>query len=94
MACATHSFPRSADVAHVTFINQLRQHTGGVPSIDVEAKSIQQLLRMLSERFPELAPHLDAGVAIAIDGQIYQDALFQQIGPDSDVHLLPMIAGG
>ncbi len=81
-------------MAHVTFITQLRQHTGGVASTDIDAKSIQQLLRLLSERFPELAPHLDAGVAIAIDGQIYQDALFQEIGPGSDVHLLPMIAGG
>ena len=81
-------------MAHVTFITQLRQFTGGVANTDVDAKSVQQLLRMLGERFPELAPHLEAGVAIAIDGQIYQDALFQEIGPDSDVHLLPMIAGG
>ncbi len=88
------STQRSVEVAHVTFITQLRQHTGGVASVDVEATSVQQLLRLLSERFPELAPHLDAGVAIAIDGQIYQDALFQDIGTDSDVHLLPMIAGG
>ena len=34
------------------------------------------------------------GVAVAIDGQIYQDALFQTIGPESEVFLLPAIAGG
>ena len=81
-------------MAHVTFITQLVQHTGGVRSLDVEAASVQRLFAILSEKFPELAPHLEAGVAVAIDGQIYQDALFQTIGPDSDVHILPMIAGG
>lgn len=81
-------------MAHVTFMTQLRQFTGGIGSVDVDASSIQQLYRILSERFPELAPHLEAGVAVAIDGQIFQDALFQEIGTDSDVHLLPMIAGG
>jgi sulfur-carrier protein len=81
-------------MAHVTFITQLRQYTEGTAGLDVDANSVQQLLRILGERYPALAPHLDAGVAIAIDGQIYQDALFQPIGPDSDVHLLPMLAGG
>jgi hypothetical protein len=31
---------------------------------------------------------------VAIDGQIYQDALLQEIPPESDVHILPAIAGG
>jgi hypothetical protein len=31
---------------------------------------------------------------VAIDGQIYQDALFQPIAADSEVFLLPQIAGG
>ena len=81
-------------MAHVTLITSLTQVTGGVRALDVEASSVQRLLRALSEKFPELAPHLEAGVAAAIDGQIYQDALFQEIGADSDVHILPMIAGG
>ncbi len=81
-------------MAHVTFITQLRQFTDGVACLDVDARSVQQVLRILGDKFPALAPHLEAGVAIAIDGQIYQDALFQEIGPDSDVHILPMIAGG
>ena len=41
-----------------------------------------------------MQPHLEEGVAVAIDGQIYQDALFQPIGPNSEVFLLPQIAVG
>jgi hypothetical protein len=33
-------------------------------------------------------------VAVAIDGQIYQDALLEPIGPDGEVFILPQIAGG
>jgi sulfur-carrier protein len=81
-------------MAHVTFMTQFQASTGGIASVEVEAQSVQQLIRILSERFPALAPQLETGVAFAIDGQLYQDALFQTIGADSDVHVLPMLAGG
>ena len=80
-------------MAHVSLIGNLRQYTGGVTELDVEAANVRQLFARLGEKFPELLPHLETGSAVAIDGQIYQDALFQPIGPDSDVHILPQIAG-
>jgi molybdopterin converting factor small subunit len=81
-------------VAHITLIGNLRQFTGGVSALDVDAATVRQLFTRLGQKYPELAPHLEAGSAVAIDGQIYQDALFQEIGPDSEVHILPQIAGG
>jgi molybdopterin synthase sulfur carrier subunit len=81
-------------MAHVTLIGNLPQFTGGVASVELPAASIRQLFRQLSERFPELAPHLEQGLAVAIDGHIYQDDLLAEIGPDSEVHVLPQIAGG
>jgi molybdopterin converting factor small subunit len=81
-------------MAHVTLIGNLRQFTGGVSELDVEATSVRQLFSRLGQQFPDLLPHLEQGSAVAIDGQIYQDALFQEIGADSDVHILPQIAGG
>ncbi len=81
-------------MAHVTLIGNLAQFTGGVTAVDVSAQSINQLFRELSERFPALAPHLRDGLAVAIDGQIYQDDLLTEIAPDSEVHILPQIAGG
>ena len=81
-------------MAHVSLIGNLRQFTGGVSELEVEAANVRQLFARLGEKFPGLLPHLETGPAVAIDGQIYQDALFQEIGPDSDVHILPQIAGG
>jgi sulfur-carrier protein len=81
-------------MAHVSLIGNLRQYTGGVTELEVEAANVRQLFTRLGEKYPALLPHLETGSAVAIDGQIYQDALFQEIGPDSDVHILPQIAGG
>jgi molybdopterin converting factor small subunit len=81
-------------MAHVTLIGNLRQFTGGVTELDIEAGNVRQLFVRLGEKYPALLPHLETGSAVAIDGQIYQDALLQEIGPDSDVHILPQIAGG
>jgi molybdopterin converting factor small subunit len=81
-------------MAHVTLTGNLRQHTGGVAELDIEAASVRQLIARLGEAYPALAPCLAEGVAVAIDGQIYQDALLQEIPPGSDVHILPPIAGG
>ena len=81
-------------MAHVTLIGNLRQFTGGVTELDVEAANVRQLFAGSARNIPTSLPHLETGSAVAIDGQIYQDALLQEIGPDSDVHILPQIAGG
>jgi molybdopterin converting factor small subunit len=81
-------------MAHVTLTGNLRQYTGGVAELEVEAASVRQLFASLSQDFPSLAPLLEQGLAVAIDGQIYQDALFQEIGAGSEVFILPQIAGG
>lgn len=81
-------------MAHVTLIGNLRQYTGGVSELTVKAATVRQLFTRLGEKFPDLLPHLEQGSAVAIDGQIYQDALLQPIAPDSEVHILPQIAGG
>lgn len=81
-------------MARVILSGTLKQLAGGVSEVDVDARDVRQLLRALGERCPELAPHLNDGYAIAIDGEIFQDALFAPIRPDSEVHLVPAIRGG
>jgi sulfur-carrier protein len=81
-------------MAQVTLIGNLRQFTGGATQMAIDAKNVRQLFAKLAVLHPTLAPHLEQGLAVAIDGQIDQDALFQEIGPDAEVHILPQIAGG
>ena len=81
-------------MARVVLVGNLAQLTGGVAEFTLSATSVRQLFRQLGDLHPEIAPHLEEGVAVAIDGQIYQDAMFQEIGPNSEVFVLPQIAGG
>jgi molybdopterin converting factor small subunit len=81
-------------MARVVLVGNLARLTGGVAELQLSATSIKQLFQQLGERYPDITPHLNEGIAVAVDGQIYQDDLFQPIAPDSEVFLLPQIAGG
>ncbi|MDP6389295.1 MAG: MoaD/ThiS family protein [Alphaproteobacteria bacterium] len=81
-------------MARVVLTGGLKNFTGGETELELDAADIRGLFRLLGERYPKLKPHLEEGLAVAIDGQIYQDTLIEPIGPDSEVHVLPQIAGG
>src|SRR2546422_5067714 len=81
-------------MARVVLVGNLARLTGGVAEFQLSATSVKQLFDQLTALHPTIGPHLEEGVAVAIDGQIYQDALFQPIAADSEVFLLPQIAGG
>jgi molybdopterin converting factor small subunit len=81
-------------MAKVTLTGNLWLYTAGVTKLEVEVTNIRDLVRKLSKKYPELAPYLEDDLAVAIDGEIYQDDWFAVIGPDSEVHLMPRIGGG
>ena len=81
-------------MARVVLVGNLAQLTGGVAEFDLPATSVKHLFALLAERHPVLEPHLAEGVAVAIDGQIYQDALLEPIDSSSEVFIIPQIAGG
>ena len=79
---------------HVRLGSTLASAAGGRSEFEVDARNVMQLLRGLGKRYPELGPVLDRGVAVSIDGQLYQDAWLQPIPPDAEVYLMPRLAGG
>ena len=81
-------------MARIVLTRALRRFTEGEAEFDLDVSTFQALFRELSHRYPAMKRHLEEGVAVAIDGQIYQDALFQEIPKDSEVHVIPQIAGG
>ena len=81
-------------MARVHIVGNLKQFTGGKAEFDLPATSIKHLFKLLTDLYPDTAPHLAEGMAVAIDGQIYQETLFQEIDPDSEVYVMPQIAGG
>jgi molybdopterin converting factor small subunit len=71
-----------------------QRFTGGRTELEVTATTFRRLVGELEERFPGLGKQVEEGMAIAIDGEIFQDAYAAQFGPDSEVVLIPKIGGG
>ena len=81
-------------MARVVLAGTLRQYTDGVSELELEAANVRQLFRQLGERYPKLKPHLEEGLAVAVDGQILQDAWLEPLPPGGEVFVLPQIGGG
>lgn len=71
-----------------------QRFTGGKTELEVAATTFRRLVLELDERFPGLGKQVEEGMAVAIDGEIFQDAYAAKFGPDSEVVLIPKIGGG
>ena len=69
-------------------------YLGDVTEFEVEAATVRALIRELDRRYPGLGAQVDESMAVAIDGVICQDTYLEPIRPDSEVCLIPKIAGG
>ncbi len=78
----------------VVLWGSLKQAAEGQTEVELDAKNVRDVLDRLRERYPGLAPQLDRGVSVSIDGVMFRDAWFAPIKPDSEVYILPRLAGG
>ncbi|OGA28433.1 MAG: hypothetical protein A3I01_02670 [Betaproteobacteria bacterium RIFCSPLOWO2_02_FULL_65_24] len=81
-------------MARISLSSELKPYTGGETELQLDIGNVRQLFEVLGERYPDLKRYLETGLAVAIDGEIYQDALLQPIGNDSEVLLFGKIEGG
>ncbi len=82
------------DPVTVGLFGALRSHADGAAEVQIEAGTVAQLLGALARRYPGMAPQLERGVSVSIDGRIYTESLLERIGPENEVVLLPRVAGG
>jgi molybdopterin synthase sulfur carrier subunit len=80
---------------HVVISGQAaRRFTGGLSEFDVEANNFRRLILELDRRFPGLGHQVEEGMAVAINGEIFQDAYLAPLAADSEIYLIPKIGGG
>jgi molybdopterin synthase sulfur carrier subunit len=72
----------------------LKPAAEGKTEIYVEASNVQQMLDAVGRAYPGLAPVLDRGVSVAIDGQMHRDGGFLALEEDSEVYIFPRLEGG
>ncbi|XOV82319.1 MAG: MoaD/ThiS family protein [bacterium] len=80
-------------MARVVFPDSLLSFTEGEREWVCPAENYRDLLKALIQRWPGLKEPLDR-TAVAIDGNIYQDAFLEPLEPDSEVFFMSRIEGG
>ena len=78
----------------VKLAGTLRSAADDKEVVQIEAGTIRELLSSLVAQYPAMRKHLDEGIAVSIDGEIYRDNWGMAIPPQAEVFLLPRIAGG
>jgi len=81
-------------MAKVHFGSQLRDLTGGVAEVEIEAATVRRLIKALDERYPGMGERLSEGTSVSINGEIMPDALYEEIPEGAEVHFLPTLSGG
>ena len=71
-----------------------QQLTNGQTEFEVEATNFRRLVLELERRYPGLGRQVEESMAVAIDGEIFQDAYAAELRPDSEIYLIPKIGGG
>ncbi len=65
----------------------------GAGELEIDAANLFDLVRQLEAMSPGIGRFIDGNVAVAVDGVLVVD-WSTPIGPDSEVLLVPHIAGG
>ena len=72
----------------------LRRFTDGELKVQVEAKTIGQMLDALVQAHPGLAPIIEGGVSVAVDGEVVAQNRSHPVKDGSEVYLLQQLSGG
>jgi sulfur-carrier protein len=72
----------------------LQSAVGGERVFHVEARTIQDMLAKLGEKYPQLQPVLAKSVTVVVDGQVYRGAWQKQLRAENEIYLLPPMQGG
>src|SRR5262245_40010591 len=87
-------------MARVWIPSLLRDLTGGRETVTVPGASVRQVIDELDRIHPGISDRLcdgDAlrpGLTAVVDNEVARLGLLQPVGPESEVHFLPAIAGG
>jgi molybdopterin synthase sulfur carrier subunit len=72
----------------------LRRFTDGADVVEVEAKTVGEMMKALVEAHPGLDPVIKAGVSVSVDCKLIARGLHEQVSDDSEVFLLRQLKGG
>ncbi|MDG2406573.1 MAG: MoaD/ThiS family protein [Paracoccaceae bacterium] len=72
----------------------LRTYANGSTKIEVDAKTVGEVLDGLKQRFPGLADYLEDNVSVVVDGCVIVSGLQEPVTETSEVWLMKRLRGG
>lgn len=81
-------------MARVHLSGELRRLAGGRSTIEVDARTVTEVVAHLGRDFPELGVRIGDGMTVALDGELVPNADFYPVDADTDIHFVPSIGGG
>ena len=80
-------------MVRVVLSSSMAELTGGMREVELAVSNYRELTLALCEQWPRMAGLIERS-AVAIDGQIYQDAFAEALSSGSEVFFMPRIEGG
>lgn len=72
----------------------LKPHTGGAGIVELEARTIREMLTALVTTYPGTKPFIEEGIAVSIDGTVFQNSPSLELPENAEIVLLPRLKGG
>lgn len=86
-------------MAHVFIPPMLQTFTAGTAQVQIEGRTVRDVLNNLEARFPGIKERLlqdgdiRPDIAVAVDGEVAFD-ITEGVGENSEIHFVPPISGG
>lgn len=81
-------------MVEVNLWSGLRRFADGKEAVEVDGKTVGEVLDNLVRAYPGLEAVIKAGVSVSVDGEILPNARHTTVRPDSEVFLLQRLKGG
>lgn len=81
-------------MVEVNLWSGLTRFTDGVSAVEVEGTTIGEVLDALIAAHPDLKPFIDAGISVAVDGEVIAKNRAAPVRSDSEVFLMQQLKGG
>ena len=81
-------------MARVHLSGELRRLAGDRATIEIDARTVTEVVARLERDFPELGVRLGDGMTVAIDGELVPNADFHPVEAETEIHFVPSIGGG
>ncbi|MCB1331326.1 MAG: MoaD/ThiS family protein [Maritimibacter sp.] len=81
-------------MVEVNLWSGLGRVTGGETVVEVEGETVGALLDALVAVHPGLAPFIEAGVSVAVDGEIITGDRLAEVPAGAEVFLMQRVKGG